>query len=64
MTEEKMWEEIEKVWQEAIDILKVGIEVAAENADYKKLVHFTMAVQQCYLAMNGDKPDFDGINLT
>lgn len=64
MTEEKMWEEIEKAWLEAIEVLKAGIGVAAENADYKQLVHLTMAVQQCYLAMNGDKPDFNGIDLS
>lgn len=63
MTEEQMWIEIHAVWKKTIDVLKVGHECAAENAEYNDMIKFTLAIQQCYLAMNGHKPNFEGIDL-
>ena len=63
MTEEQLWIEIKDVWQKTIDALKAGHDCAIENCDYKDAITFSIAIQQCYLAMNGNKPDFEGIDL-
>jgi len=63
MTEDEVFKAIADEWQSTIDVLKSAVTIAAENGNYREVVHLTMAIEQCYMALYGSKPDFTGIEL-
>ena len=63
MTKDDVFKAIADEWQVAIDVLKEAVTTASENGNYQAVVHLTMAIEQCYMALYGNKPDFTGIEL-